>query len=242
MRRVRESGVMHFKTGRLFLAATMVSLMCACTPQAALLASLVPQGTVDVLLGNLERVSYENRERVGALTSRGAWKELAALAAGELEKDRSNADWWLLAGYAHSQMLEHKVAAEAYAHVIRIEPDNPSGWHLLAQTHREAGEPHRAVNVLNNALPALRDSALTYYLLGESYSDLKRYGEAAASYEGALKLEQQFPSAWFSLGMAYQRLGRSADARRAAVYLEKLDPKLAARLTAALSEGAAGDR
>lgn len=216
--------------------------MCACTPQAALLASLVPQGTLEVLLGNLQRVSSDYRERVVALERKGAWKELAALAAGELGKDRSNADWWLIAGYAHSRMREHSAAADAYAQVIRIEPDNPAGWHLLAQTHRVAGEPHRAVNVLNNALPALRDSALTYYLLGESYADMKRYGDAAAAYEGALKIDQQFPAAWFSLGMAYMRLGRVAETRAAAVHLEKLDPNLAARLEAALSDSAAGGR
>ena len=233
---------MQGRTRTLLVAAMMVSLGCACTPQAALLASLVPQGTLEVLLGNLERVRSDYRERVVALERKGAWKELAALAAGELGKDRSNADWWLIAGYAHSRMREHAAAADAYAQVIRLEPDNPAGWHLLAQTHREAGAPHRAVNALNNALPALRDSALTYYLLGESYADMKRYAEAAAAYEGALKIEQQFPAAWFSLGIAYMRVGRVAEARSVAVHLGKLDPKLAERLDAALSDSAAGGR
>jgi tetratricopeptide (TPR) repeat protein len=224
------------------LAAAMVWLASACTPQAALIASLVPDGTLGVLLGNLEHVSHANRERVVALERRGAWKELAAFAGSELGKDPANADWWLIAGYARSQMREHAAAAEAYAQVIRLEPDNPAGWHLLAQTHRAAGEPHRAVNALNNAVAALRDSALTWYLLGESYSDLKRYAEAAAAYESALKIEQRFPAAWFALGSAYLRLGRGADARAAAAQLEKLDPKLAARLRESLSESAASAR
>jgi tetratricopeptide (TPR) repeat protein len=224
------------------LSAMMISVMCACTPQAALLASLVPQGSLDVLVSNLERVSDDNRQRVAALERRGAWKELAALASAELAKERSNADWWLIGGYAHSQMHEHAAAAEAYAHVVRLEPDNPAGWHLLAQSHRAAGEPHRAVNTLNQALPALREPALTYFLLGESYSDMKRYREAAAAYEGALKIEQQFPAAWFSLAMSYMRVGRAADAQAAAVRLEKIDAKLAARLRTALAEGAPAAR
>jgi predicted Zn-dependent protease len=51
------------------------------------------------------------------------------------------------------------------------------------------GEPHRAVNVLNNALLALRDSPLTYHLLAESYTDMRRYDEAAVARRRAQELE-----------------------------------------------------
>jgi tetratricopeptide (TPR) repeat protein len=76
----------------------------------------------------------------------------------------------------------------------------------------------------------LRDSALTYYLLGESYSDLARFDEAAAAYRSAVSIEQRFPAAWFALAKAYRRLGRDTQAREAEAQLEKLDPKLAQRL------------
>jgi len=229
---------MRLHTGLFLIAISTVSITCGCTPQAALIASLIPDGTLNALLGNLERVPDENRRRVAELERRGEWTELGQLAARELAKDRSNADWWLIAGYAHSRLGDHAAAAEAYSQVVRIEPDNAAGWHLLAQTHRAAGAPHRAVNVLNNALLALRDSALTHYLLGETYSDLKRYGESAGAFEGALKIEQKFPAAWYALAMAYMRLNRPADARAAAAQLEKLDATLAGRLRDALSQAA----
>jgi tetratricopeptide (TPR) repeat protein len=205
-------------------------MLSACTPQAALIAALIPQGTFNVLLGNLERVSDENRRRVAELEQRGDWKGLASLADRNLRDDSSNADWWLIAGYARSQLQEHKAAAEAYAHVLRLEPDNPSGWQLLAQSYRAAGDSARAVNLLENALLALRDSALTHYLLGESYADLQRHDEAAAAYRAAVKLDERLPAAWFGLAKAYGRLGRVTEAREAEVRLEKLDPKLAQRL------------
>lgn len=229
---------MRLCTRRFLIALSIVSITCGCTPQAALIAALVPPGTLNALLGNFERVPDENRRRVADLERRGDWAELARLSAQELSKDRANAEWWLIAGYAHSQVGEHGAAAEAYSNVVRIEPDIAPGWHLLAQTHRAAGEPHRAVNVLNNALLALRDSALTYYLLGETYSELKRDDEAVASYEGALKIEQKFPAAWYALGIAYMRLNRAADAHAAAGQLEKLDARLAGRLRDALAPGA----
>ena len=40
---------------RLVIVVLCASMLTACTPQAALLASLIPQGTLGVMLGNLER-------------------------------------------------------------------------------------------------------------------------------------------------------------------------------------------
>lgn len=207
-----------------------MALLAACTPQQALIASLIPDGTLATVLGNFERVSDENRRRVAELDARRDWKGLADFADANLAKDRRNADWWLVAGYARTQLNQHVAAAKAYGEAVSIEPDNPAAWHLLAQSHRAAGEPARAINVLNNALLALRHPPLTYYLLGESYGDLGRHADAASAYGEALKIERNFPAAWFSLSKSYRKLGRMAEAREAERALEKLDAKLAQRL------------
>ena len=198
-------------TYRLGAALALIVLASACTPKAALLSALLPRDTVNIMLGNLERVPDENRKRVAELEQAGRWSELARLAEAELSKDRANADWWLISGYAQSQMREHRRAAEAYNEVVRLEPDNGAGWHLLAQSYRAAGEPARAVRVLENARYALRDSPLTPYLLGESYSDLRRDELAVPAYREALKIQERFPAAWFAprralaLPIAYAR-------------------------------------
>ena len=204
--------------------------LSACSGPAAILASLIPDGTTAMMLGNLEKVSDENRKRVAALEQAGRWDELARLAEESLKKDPSNADWWLIAGYARSQLGGYSAAAEAFGNAARLEPDNNAAWNLLAQAYRGAGEPHRAVNALNNALTVTRDSPVTFFLLGESYSDLRRYEEAAAAYREAVRAHEEFPAAWFALARTYARLGRADDARAARARLEKLDPKLAARL------------
>ena len=155
------------------LAAVCALVLSACTPQQALIAALMPAGAISTVLGNFERVSTDNYKRVIELETRGDWKGLAAFAESNLEKDRFNPDWLMILGYARTQLGEHRRAAEAYAEAARLEPDNATAWHLLAQSYRAAGESHRAVNVLNNALLSIRDPALTYYLLGESYGDLE---------------------------------------------------------------------
>lgn len=221
----------------LIAALACVLLASACTPKGMLLSALLPQNTVNIVLGNLERVPDENRRRVAELEKAGRWPELASLAEAELSKDRANADWWLIAGYANSRSGKHHRAAEAYNEVVRLEPDNAAGWHLLAQSHRAAGEPERAVRVLERARYALRDSPLTPYLLGESYSDLKRYDLAVPAYRDALRIEERFPAAWFALAMSYARLGRTGEAREAGLRLEKLDPAAAERLRSAIATG-----
>src|SRR5688500_3554057 len=214
------------------LAAVCAFALSACSPQQALMAALVPAGTIRTVLGNFERVSADNYKRVIELEARGDWKGLAAFAEANLAKDRFNPDWLLILGYARAQLGEHRGAVEAYAEAARLEPDNATAWHLLAQSHRAAGEPHRAVNVLNNALLSLRDPTLTYYLLGQSYGDFSRHTEAAGAYREAVKIEPRFAAAWFSLARTYQALGRAAEAREAEIQLEKIDPKLAQRLRA----------
>lgn len=213
-------------------AALSILVAAACTPQQALLASLIPAGAVSTMLPNFERVSTDNYARVIELEKRGDWKGLAAFAEANLEKDRFNPDWLLILGQARTQLGNHAAAAEAYARAAQLEPDNATAWHLLAQSHRRAGEPHRAVNVLNNALLSVRNPALTYYLLGESYGDLRRDAEAVDAYRAAVKLEPRFPAAWFSLAKTYKTLGRAAEAQAAEAQLEKIDPKLAQRLRA----------
>lgn len=218
-------------TARLSIVVLAVAFMLtACTGPQAILASLIPDGTTAIVLGNLEKVSDQNRRRVAELEQAGRWDELARFAAENVASDRANADWWLVLGYARSQLGQYPAAAEAFGTAARLEPDASVGWHLLAQAYRAAGEPHRAVNALNNALTATRDSPVTFFLLGESYTDLRRYEEAAAAYRDAVKADEQFPAAWFALARTYARLGRVDDARAARSRLEELDPKLAARL------------
>ena len=221
---------MNARRLRVLLGAALVAQLSACTPQQALIASLVPAGTATTLLGNLQGVSDDNRRRVAELERAGRWDELAKVADENLDKDRFNHDWWMVKGYALTQSGDHRAAASAYGEAVRVEPDSAIAWNMLAQSHRAAGDPRRAVVVLERAMLAVRDVPTTPYLLGESYSDLRRYGEAAAAYRQALAMNQKFAPAWLGLSRAYSSLGRADDAREARRALEKIDAKLALEL------------
>jgi len=205
--------------------------LAACTPQAALLMSALPDGTVPVLLSHLQGMEEGNRKRVAELEARKDWDGLAKFAAENLAKDRNSAEWWTVAGYAHSRAGRHPLAVESYSEVVRLAPDEMLGWNLLAQSYRDAKQPARAVQTLNNALRVRSGSAETWFLLGESYSDLDRDLPAASAYREAVRLNGGFAQAWFGLGRAYARLGRGAEFDQALKSLAKLDPPLAKELS-----------
>lgn len=210
--------------------------IAACTPQAGLLMSLLPSGTVPILLGNLERVEDTNRQRLEDLERRGDWEGLAAFAEENIAKDKSNADWWPVAGYAYSRLGQHQRAIERYTEAVRLAPEEAAGWNLLAQSYRATGQPQRAISTLNHALVAVRDVPETFYLLGESYSDIGRFDLASGAYQQALNINKGFAEAWFGMGRTHVRLGRAAEAAEIVRVLERMNPRLAAELAAELSE------
>ena len=217
-------------TGGLVLA---LSALAGCTPQTALVGALLPDGAIPILLSHLQRVDDTNLRRIVELEARRDWDGLAKFAEENLAQDRNrnNADWWLIAGYAHSQARRYQRAIECYGEMVRLEPDEMLGWNLLAQSYRSAGQPLRAVQTLNNALRVRQEAPVSWFLLGESYSDLNRHDQAAGAYRGAVKLQPGFAEAWFGLGQAQARLGRLADFDETVRVLEKLSPALAAELT-----------
>jgi len=218
-------------------AAAIVAMLTACAPQTALLMAALPDGMVPILLSHLERVDDSNLRRVAELDRRADWDGLARFAEENIAQDKLNADWWTVAGYAYSRMGKYSRAVECYSEVVHLTPDNLTGWNLLAQAHRGAGQPDRAIKILNNALLIRRDSPMTFYLLGESYSDVRRFGLAERAYQEGLKLDDKYAPAWFGAGRAYVRMGRRVEAENVVKVLEKLDHRLAFELAESLSRG-----
>ncbi|MGH8632669.1 MAG: tetratricopeptide repeat protein [Burkholderiales bacterium] len=207
-----------------------LSILSACTPHTTALFSMLPDGTVSILMSHLEGMEEGNRKRVAELEARRDWDGLAKFAEENLVKDRNSSDWWTVAGYAHSQAGRYQRASECYSEVVRLAPDDMLGWSLLAQSYRDAKQPQRAIQALNNAHRVRKGTAETWFLLGESYSDLDRDLPAASAYREAVQQNSEFAQAWFGLGRAYARLGRRDEFERALRSLEEIDRSLAKEL------------
>lgn len=215
---------------RAIVFASVVAVLAGCTPQQHLLMSLIPDGTFPILLSHLEKTEDANRRRIAELDARGDWNGMVQFAEENLARDRSNTDWWLVKGYAYTQLRQHEQAAECYAEMVRLGPDNMLGWNLLAESQRAMRRPQRAVQTLDNALLVRRDVPATWFVLGESYTDLGRYLPAAQAYRQAVRLNREFKQAWYGLGRAYARLGQQAEFDEVVRVVARLDPALAQRL------------
>jgi tetratricopeptide (TPR) repeat protein len=224
---------MHARPSRsaVFAAcAVLAAALAACTPQQAVILALTPAGAASTLLGNMQGVGADNRKHIAALEAQGRWDEIAKFADQNLAKDRANADWWIVKGYAASQLTDYRGAIDSYGQAVRLEPDSALAWNMLAQSHRAAGDSRRAAVLLERAMLAVRDVPTTPYLLGESYSDIGRYADAVAAYRIALGMDPKFTPALAGLSRAYSQMGRDGEARAARSALEKIDPKLAHEL------------
>ncbi len=218
---------------RACLGAIVALALTACTPQATLLASLVPEGTLSALLSQAERVEDANRRKIAALEQSKDWEGLARFAEDSIKRDPYTADWRLVAGYAYTQQQQHARAAESYLEAVRLQPDVTLYWTMLAHSYRAAGQPQRAVSALDNALLAHRGDPQLHWLLGETQSDLRRWHPAAAAYRSALALDPDYAPAWRGLERAYRESGRPEEAREAQRMVERLNAKPAASSQAA---------
>lgn len=217
---------------RVMAAAWMLAALAGCTPQQALLSSLLPDGTTSVLLSHLQPEEEGNRRQVVALEGRKDWDGLTKLAEQNLAIDARSSGWWFIAGYAYAQAGRHQRAAECFNQLALLSPDDIENWELLAQEQIATGQSQRAVQTLNNALRIRTDSPTSWLLLGRAYEDLTRSDLAIGAYRSALKLDNQMAQAWLGLGRASVRLNRRGDYEQALKALEEMKSPLAKDLAA----------
>jgi tetratricopeptide (TPR) repeat protein len=216
-------------------ALGMVMAFCVlagCASQDEQPIGKLPDGTVSILLTHLKRIGEDGQRRIRDLEFRKDWDGLGKLAEDNIPVNRHNPDWWFVAGYAYSRGGKHGLAVERFGEHVRLAPDDLLGSNMLAQAYRDAGQPARAVQVLNNAHLVRDGTSSTYYLLGECYSDLNRYLPAVAAYREAVKLDPNFAQGWLGLGRSSAALGQKPDYDQALGALRKLDPALAKQLAA----------
>jgi tetratricopeptide (TPR) repeat protein len=217
---------------RLAAVLLVVSALGACAGPPPYTEGKLPDGTVSVLLTHLKRIGESDQKVIADLEHHKDWDALAKAAEQGAKLNAYNPDWRFVAGYAYSRAGRHGLAVERFTEYVRLAPDDMVGWNLLAQSHRDAGQSLRAVQALNNAHLVRPGTPASYYLLGESYTDLNRYLPAAAAYRESVKLDSKFTRAWFGLGRSAAELGQRGDYDQALKALRELDPALAKELAA----------
>ncbi len=120
---------------------------------------------------------------------------------------------WL--GAFYFRQARYPEAAEMFDQVVALAPDSFLGYSNLGAIYVRQGRYTSAIAVLERSV-AVRPTARAYSNLATAYFFLRRYEDAARTYEDALKLDERNFVVWGNLGDAeYLLPAKQADATRA---------------------------
>jgi predicted Zn-dependent protease len=147
------------------------------------------------------------------------------------ESDQSIPAHYARAYAYHLSGYPAKAEAEAKA-LIAIDPHDPFFLELQGQILLEGGKPLEAIAPLREATERSGDMPLIAALLGHALvatEDPKNFAEAKRVLKDAVTRDNQDPSAWYQLGIIYDREGDPARAALATAERSNLEghPKMA---------------
>lgn len=96
--------------------------------------------------------------------------------------------------------------------VVRQQPDNADTWADLAHALSCANQPERGLCICEEALNQFPDNALLHVFAGDACRELKQYDEAFPHWEAAIRLDDEFMDAMFSMAFCREELGQYAQA------------------------------
>lgn len=110
--------------------------------------------------------------------------------------------------------------------VIRAHPDDAQAWVDLAHALFYTGQPESALDICHTALEKFPAEGLLHVYAGDACRTLKRYDEAFPHWEAAVRLDDKFLDAMYSMAFCHGDLGQFD---KAAVIWEDIARRLDAR-------------
>jgi tetratricopeptide (TPR) repeat protein len=104
-------------------------------------------------------------------------------------------------------------AKKALQRAIDLDPSNAQAWYNLGLAQHADNELEPALNSFQQAVKYDPHDADSYYFVGVCYQDLKDSDKAIASFEKALQIDPNHASAEFALARAFQRSGKTPEAK-----------------------------
>jgi predicted CXXCH cytochrome family protein len=157
-------------------------------------------------------------------------KGLPQLAA-EVSKQRpARAEFYIELGQAWLSVGNKTSAIRAFEEAVSREPDSPVALLNLADALTQAGQPTRAISLLNHALKVAPNDALLWYQLGIAHSSRERGAEpeteAIAAFEKAVTLDPDLAEAHNLLGAALAGKGELDRAEKELLSALRVNPDL----------------
>lgn len=91
---------------------------------------------------------------------------------------------------------------------VAAAPDHAEEWVDLADAYFMAGQPEAALRICEEALERFPEEGLLHLIAGDSCRVLKRYDEAFVHWESAIRIDDKFLDAMFSMAFCRWELGQ----------------------------------
>jgi tetratricopeptide (TPR) repeat protein len=139
----------------------------------------------------------------------------------------------------------YKLAAEAYGHVLQLDPDNLEALRGMGNLNYDRQKYDEAIAAYEHYLKHKPDDPDVQTDLGTMYLYTGNADQAVKRYQKAISIKPNFFDAYFNMGVAYGAMDKPEDARAALSQAMKFAPYQDARsrvngLLAKLSGGGAG--
>lgn len=154
----------------------------------------------------------------------------ARLIAGAATREIIDPDDHYAKGVENYKAGKYEAAVAELKEAIKASPEWDELYYVLALSLTELGKLNEAISAFKTAnFWAVKDDLriLSYYNLGNVYSDVGDYEEAIRSYKETIKLDPTLSKPHNNLGLSYAALGRLSDAANEFSEAARLKPDYA---------------
>ncbi len=134
------------------------------------------------------------------------------------QRDIDRAVSWNGLGNVYLAMGNNSSATDAFQKAIQLNPHDPWPYHNLGFVNKQLGKYRPAIGLYLKAIDRFEHDqhrAISWNNLGNVYTALELYIDAAQAYNTAIKLDNAYALPWNSLGEVYARQDRHKEAVQA---------------------------
>src|SRR5271156_2913675 len=126
-------------------------------------------------------------------------------------------------GWEYRKLGQADQAAKAFGEQLKLTPGNPIAMYNLASAQVDSGQERDALPLLQEVVKIYNHPTGADYYLGRALAAEGKEQEAVLSFQRATTLDGEMQRrAWYQLSQTYRHLGKTAEARAAAVKYEQL--------------------
>jgi tetratricopeptide (TPR) repeat protein len=128
-------------------------------------------------------------------------------------------------GYLYWKSHQYDEAKREFENELFIDSSHAQALAYLGDIEMKRNNPEAALSLLGKATKLKDDIRIAYLDMGTVFAQQKRYDEAVAALQRAVKLDPAQPDAHYRLAHVYQDMGKAAESQREFVQVRELHEK-----------------